>query len=136
MNAHAHSRTLLQSLGRAKTVAGTTVGQRVYLVRLACGDGVRKAEPMREFAERLSDEGRPFYASRISDIENDNSQPTLEEVDRIAAVDPLNRGRDWLGWGAGETDGQSGYTTPRQIPKLPFHRDQEQAPKRRKGKAS
>jgi hypothetical protein len=77
----------------------TTVGQRVYLVRLACGDGVRKAMPMREFADLLSQQGDAFYASRISDIENSISKPTIDEIDVIARVDPLKRGREWLGWG-------------------------------------
>lgn len=85
----------------------TTVGQRVYLVRLACGDGVRKAMPMREFAELLSGHDEPFHASRLSDIENDKSVPTLDEVERIAMVDPLKRGRDWLGWGD-QDEGEQG----------------------------
>jgi hypothetical protein len=83
------------------TVGETTVGQRVYLVRLACGDGVRKAMPMREFADLLSGEGEgeTFHPSRLSDIENDKSPPSIEEIRRIAAVDPGHRGRAWLAWG-------------------------------------
>jgi hypothetical protein len=104
--------------GQAK-LAGTTVGQRVYLVRLACGDGVRKAMPMREFAELLTGEGETFHASRISDIENDKTAPTLDEVDRIAAVDPLGRGRDWLGWG-GQGDQGAKLADPKpDAPKTP-----------------
>ena len=73
---------------------GLTVGQRVYLVRLACGDGVRKAMPMREFAQLVG-----LHLSRISDIENGKSKPGLDEVERLADGDPLKRGKAWLaGW--------------------------------------
>ena len=97
----------------------TTVGQRVYLVRLAQGDGVRKAMPMREFADLVS-----MHASRVSDIENDKSPPTLDEVERIAAIDPRRRGRDWLGWGATEGAGSvtdepaNGHEPPASPPPL------------------
>jgi transcriptional regulator with XRE-family HTH domain len=100
-NAQALSRTVVAiseicyNRSGAPVQEATTVGQRVYLVRLACGDGVRKAMPMREFAEMAG-----FHTSRISDIENDKSKPGLEEVEALAAVDPLKRGPSWLaGWG-------------------------------------
>jgi transcriptional regulator with XRE-family HTH domain len=93
MNNSADSRTLLQSV-RSPVPKATTIGQRVYLVRLACGDGIRKAMPMREFAEVVG-----FHPSRISDIENNKSKPSLDEVEALAHVDPLDRGRSWIAWG-------------------------------------
>ena len=75
----------------------------MYLVRLAKGDGVRKAEPMRDFAAALSKVPDPLtgsrdviHSSRISDIENGHVEPTLSEVRRIAALDPRRRSPAWL----------------------------------------
>jgi len=104
-------------------VAETTVGQRVYLVRLALGDGVRKALPMREFSELLSSHDDAFHASRISDIENDKSAPSLEEVRRIAAVDPLRRGKVWLaGWDDEWEGDQGAHPNPPQPTEPPIPR--------------
>ena len=77
-----------------------SVGQRVYLVRLALGDGVRDAMPMRQFADLLHIvSGETYSASTISDIETGKRRVTLEDVATIAATDPLHRGREWLAWG-------------------------------------
>lgn len=83
-----------------------TLGQRFYLVRLACGDGVRRAEPIRLFVARVEREtGFVIHASELSDIENDKPSKavTTDHVGAVAAVDPLRRGRDWLGWGGTQT---------------------------------
>jgi hypothetical protein len=64
--------------------------------------------PMREFAELVTGTGDTFHPSRLSDIENDKTTPSLDEVARIAAVDPHNRGRDWLGWGGDDQEGKQG----------------------------
>lgn len=79
-----------------------TVGQRFYLVRLARGDGVRRAEPIRLFvAHVLEETGTVIHPSELSDIENDKPSKavTIEHVAAVAAVDPKRRGKLWLGWG-------------------------------------
>lgn len=79
-----------------------TVAQRVYLVRLALGDGVR--EPMRgaDFAARLSAaSGRKYTANTVSEMETEKRRVTLDDVDVIARLDPKQRGREWLAWGDG-----------------------------------
>jgi hypothetical protein len=79
----------------------STIGQRFYAVRLACGDGVRTAMPLREFAAKVTAEtGRTLHASELSEIERDKKADiSVHDVDAVAAVDPLRRGRLWLGWG-------------------------------------
>lgn len=79
-----------------------TRGQRFYMVRLACGDGVRRPEPMRLFVARVEQAtGIVIHASELSEIENDKPSKavTADHIGAVAAVDPLKRGRDWLGWG-------------------------------------
>lgn len=86
--------------------AGTTAetpGQRLYLIRLGLGDGVKNAlriDPeFVELVERLT--GFRYDPSAISRAENGSRKLSLDDVARFAAVDPLRRGRDWLGWGSG-----------------------------------
>lgn len=83
--------------GRLK-LGGDTIGKRFYLVRLAHGDGVRDAMPMREFAalvRRLT--GRKVNASALSDIETGKRKRIdVTFTVAIAEVDPLQRGLDWL----------------------------------------
>lgn len=77
----------------------TTLGQRIFQVRLALGDGVRKPLSMRDFAALLSrTAGRepPYSVSFISRWENGESEPRLDELVLIAHVDPLRRGAPWL----------------------------------------
>lgn len=99
---------------------GMTVAQRVYLVRLACGDGIRKPMPMREFAELLTGDGETVHPSRVSDIENEKSPPTLAEIERIAVVDPLKRGKSWLAWGDDDQEGGQGAKHSPTRPRAPI----------------
>lgn len=82
-----------------------TAGHRVYLVRLALGDGVRDPLPMRDFAARLARAGGKGYsASKVSDLETGKRRLSLNDATVIASVDPRTRGRAWLAWGdQGET---------------------------------
>ena len=74
-----------------------TAGQRLYQVRLACGDGVRKPETMEAFAERVKAEtGKVYDPSTVSLLERDMQRWKLEDVRAFAAVDPLKRGEVWL----------------------------------------
>lgn len=81
-----------------------TPGKRVYLIRLALGDGLRSPLPMEEFAALITERtGVAYNSSTISKIENGGRRVTLDDADRIAAVDPRRRGREWLGWGEAQT---------------------------------
>jgi hypothetical protein len=74
-----------------------SVGQRLFLIRLACGDGVRKAEPLPEFAERVQrGTGQAYHPSTISLLERMKQGWRLDDVRAFAAVDPLKRGAAWL----------------------------------------
>lgn len=74
-----------------------TPGARLYLIRLACGDGVRTAEPMREFAQRVKRAtGADYNPMKISLLERMKQNWRLEDVTAFAAADPLGRGRAWL----------------------------------------
>lgn len=110
-----------------------TRGHRVYLIREALGTR-RDAMPMPKFAKLIRETtGAVYDKSTLSRMETGERKVSLEDIEAIAPVDPLKRGKAWL---AGWDKEDAAPRTPRQIPKLPFHRDQEQAPKRRKGKAS
>lgn len=72
-------------------------GKRLYLIRLACGDGVRTAEPMAAFAKRVkAATGKTYDQSTISLLERDMQKWRLEDARAFAAVDPLHRGPAWL----------------------------------------
>jgi hypothetical protein len=82
-----------------------TRGQRFFLVRLACGDGIRRPEPMREFVQRVARAaGLVIHPSVLSEIENDKATKTvtLDQIAAVASVDPLRRGKLWLAWGEAE----------------------------------
>lgn len=74
-----------------------TAGDRLYLIRLACGDGVRDAEPLDAFAKRVkAATGRNYSAMTVSLLERMKQKWRLEDVSAFAAVDPLGRGEAWL----------------------------------------
>ena len=77
-----------------------TPGQRVYRIRLALGDGLKNPMTLRDFVALLRRQKARYDPSTISRIENGTRTITLKDVQAIAAVDPLKRGRDWLAWGA------------------------------------
>lgn len=75
----------------------TTPGKRLYLIRLACGDGARTAETLEKFAERVKREtGETYYANALSLLERDIQNWRLSDATTLAKVDPKERGRVWL----------------------------------------
>lgn len=77
-----------------------TPGQRVYLIRLALGDGVKTPMRIKDFVALIRERtGAKYDPSAISRTENGDRDLALEDVPVIAAVDPHERGRDWLAWG-------------------------------------
>lgn len=80
----------------------STRAGRLFAIRAALGEGVRKPLPLREMAALLTERaegGRRFHASQLSGWETGASDPTVDDVAVIAAVDPLHRGAAWLAWG-------------------------------------
>lgn len=74
-----------------------TPGARLYAVRLACGDGFRKAETLEDFSARVQKKTGKYYdPATLSLLERMKQQWKLEDVETFAAVDPLRRGRAWL----------------------------------------
>lgn len=77
-----------------------TPGHRLYQIRLACGDGIRKPESMRDFAERVHTvTGADYEHSTIGMLERDLQGWRLKDVTAFAAVDPKKRGEAWLAFG-------------------------------------
>jgi transcriptional regulator with XRE-family HTH domain len=80
--------------------ASTTVGERFRAVRDASG------LLQRDFVARLNEAsiarfgtaGPRYDPSRVSRLENDRQVATLEDVAIYADVDPLHRGKLWVGW--------------------------------------
>lgn len=80
-----------------------TIGQRLYLIRLACGDGVRRPESAADFGRRVKKAtGLKYDQATISRLETGGRNWLLEDVEAFAAVDPLQRGRAWLAGFDGE----------------------------------
>ncbi len=72
-------------------------GERLYLVRLACGDGLRKAEAMTEFVVRVARRtGENYHPNAVSLLERNQQKWRLVDVRAFAAVDPVDRGEIWL----------------------------------------
>lgn len=70
--------------------------------------GIREArgEKQPEFAAalnaaavRLGVQAR-YDGTTVSKIETGMRRVTLEDIELVAAIDPEQRGREWLGWGA------------------------------------
>lgn len=80
-------------------MADAPQGPRVYAIRLALGDGVRKALPLRELERLLAERGHRIHASELSKIEQGLRALSTDEVAVLAGLDPLRRGRSWLAWG-------------------------------------
>lgn len=80
-----------------------TIGDRVYAIRLARGDGKRSPMPLRAFAELVRDVGGKWVdPSTLSLIERDMQRASIEDIEAIAAADPEHRGRSWLAFGLDE----------------------------------
>lgn len=68
-------------------------GQRIKAVR----DARNETQP--QFAAALQAvSGERYDASEVSRLESGNRVATWDDVRAIAALDPKQRGRDWLGW--------------------------------------
>lgn len=90
-----------------------TPGKRLYLIRLACGDGVRTAEPLKAFAARLKRETRETYhPNALSLLERDEQGWRVSDVEILCRVDPLERGRVWLAFGEDVEAGQASDAPP------------------------
>jgi hypothetical protein len=84
-------------------VEASSPGQRLFLIRLACGDGLRKPESMRDFAERVQlATGAEYEHSTIGMLERDLQGWRIKDVHAFAAVDPRGRGEAWLAFGEQE----------------------------------
>lgn len=74
-----------------------TSGDRLYLIRLACGDGLRTAEPLEAFAKRVKKAtGVSYSPMTLSLLERMKQKWKVEDARVLAAVDPLKRGPAWL----------------------------------------
>jgi hypothetical protein len=82
-----------------------TAGERVAEVRMAQLPDRRKPMTVRQFAELLTARAqamgieRRYDGGAISRIETNQRPLTPTDIAVIASVDPLRRGRLWLGWG-------------------------------------
>lgn len=91
-------------------MATGTVAERIYAVRLALGDGVRKPLPLRRFAALLSERAageRNFSPSQLSTWETGAAVPQLGDIAMIAAADPKKRGAGWLAFGDASAGGSA-----------------------------
>lgn len=81
-------------------VEADSAGQRLYLIRLACGDGRRKPLSLREFATYVeAATGAVYDHKTISLLERDQQGWRLKDVETFASVDPRARGAAWLAFG-------------------------------------
>lgn len=75
-------------------------GQRVYLVRLALGDGVKNPLSLADFALLIKRKRKAVYdPSALSRLENGKRAMTTEDAEHVAAVDPKERGAAWVAFG-------------------------------------
>lgn len=82
-----------------------TFSERLFDIRARLGDGPRKPLPFRELDDLVfSKTGRRIHASELSRMETGKRLPLIQDVEALAAVDPENRGRAWLAWGADGED--------------------------------
>lgn len=77
-----------------------TPGRRLYLIRLALGDGVKNPMRIEDFVALIKKKtGAVYDPSAISRTENGDRKLTLEDAPIFTAVDKLKREPDWLAWG-------------------------------------
>lgn len=83
-----------------------TIQQRLYLIRLALGGGVRPL-PFAELAALIAESsGTTYDVSALSRMETGGRKIGLEDVQAIAPLDPKGRGPAWLAFGEGLTPAQ------------------------------
>jgi hypothetical protein len=77
----------------------STRGHRVYLIREALGTR-RDPMPLPKFAELIKrTSGVSYDKSTLSRMETGERKVSLDDIEAIAPVDPLKRGKAWLaGW--------------------------------------
>lgn len=81
-------------------IPSVTPGKRLYLIRLACGDGHRTAEPLVKFVARVKRlSGESYDPATISLLERDKQGWRLKDFEALAAADPMKRGAPWLAFG-------------------------------------
>ena len=86
-----------------------TPGKRVYLVRLARGDGVKNPERLEDFASALSAlSGKRYDGSMISRMENGGRTVSIRESELIASLDPLRRSPAWVAFGDEKAPAETG----------------------------
>jgi hypothetical protein len=77
-----------------------TAGDRLYLIRLALGDGFRKAMPIPRFVEHVrAVTGADYHDATISLLERMKQNWRVDDALAFAAVDPKGRGAAWLAFG-------------------------------------
>lgn len=91
-----------------------TPGDRLWLIRLACGDGFRKPEPLPLFAARVKREtGVDYHQASLSLLERMKQGWRLDDIRTLAAVDPKGRGPIWLAFGVDEASAMPDPTLDR-----------------------
>jgi hypothetical protein len=127
-NTQAFSGSCVQSLQLAceltSPVDTETIQQRLFLIRLALGGGVRPL-PFEELAARIAESsGHAYDVSALSRMETGKRKVSLEDVQAIAPLDPKGRGPAWLAFGEGLTPAQQRgrrelEATQRHVPPVP-----------------
>lgn len=99
-----------------------TRGHRVYLIREALGTR-REPMPLQRFADVIRETtGAVYDKATLSRMETGERKVSLEDIETIAQVDPLKRGKVWLAGWDDEGGGQgakptNGAPTAPQAPK-------------------
>lgn len=76
------------------------IGARMFEIRAACGHGVRDPETLKAFSERIAQlTGVAYGEMTLSNMETGKRRWLVTDINAVAAVDPLKRGREWLAWG-------------------------------------
>ena len=112
-----------------------TLGDRIFAVRDAMPRGGRLAVLSREaFAALLSERlGGSVSAGAVADWEKGRTEPSLAVLAALAAMDPLERGRDWLTYG--DPVRVSGIAETHGAPVESFERPAEPPPTTGRGEA-
>ena len=78
----------------------STPGDRLFLIRLSYGDGVRKAESLDQFAARVEKRtGERYDPATISLLERNKQKWRLEDAEIFSQLDKEGRGAAWLAFG-------------------------------------
>lgn len=81
------------------------VGDRILLIRQALGS-VRDPLALEKLSKLVRDQTGHFIdKSELSRMERGKQGVSLADIDALARVDPLKRGKTWLAWGDEPGDG-------------------------------